>query len=236
LVLFSAGLAAIVRYLSFRRLRIKLRELQQQAALDKERARIARDIHDDLGGRLTQIALLSGLAAQERTQPDKVADHVRQISATAQDGIQSLDETVWAVNPRNDTLSHVLDYLGKYAAELLHTAGVRYELHLPDRPPARIVPADVRHNLFLTVKEALNNAVRHARAGEISVRVGVSDDALEISIEDNGRGFVATDADAGADGLRNMRQRMEELGGSFRLDTAPGQGTKIGLVYPWKTF
>src|SRR5262249_2729342 len=109
LAAFTLLVVAIVRYVSFRRLRLHLRHLEQQAALHKERARIAKDIHDDLGANLTQISLLGELAQQDRGQPEKAAERVNTISSTARQAIKSLDEIVWAVNPRNDTLGHLID-------------------------------------------------------------------------------------------------------------------------------
>ena len=234
LAAFTLIVIAIVRYASFRRLQSRLLALERQAALDKERARIARDIHDDLGSRLTQITLLSEMAFRERAEPEATGAQIQQISATARQGIQALDETVWAVNPRNDTLSHLIDYIGRFAAELLHSAGLRYQIDLPDHPPSRIVPADVRHNLFLVVKEALNNAVRHAHATEVLLRVSVDDNSMDVSISDNGCGFERAPDDACADGLRNMRQRIEELGGHFRVESRPGAGARVFLHCPWK--
>jgi signal transduction histidine kinase len=231
---FTAAVIAAVRAISFRRLHRKLRALEQQAALDKERGRIARDIHDDLGSRLTQISLLSGLALQEETVPPQVARRVQDISASARQGIQSLDETVWAVNPRNDTLTHLVDYLNQSAVALLQAAGIPHEIIFPDHPAERTLPAEVRHHLFLAAKEALNNAVRHAQASSIAFRLTIDDESgLELVVEDNGRGFSRAPDDALADGLRNMRQRMEEIGGTFSIESQPGAGTKISLRYLW---
>jgi len=166
LAAFTFGVIALVRYVSFRRLRLRLRELEQQAALYKERGRIAKDIHDDLGANLTQIALLGELARQDSGEPDKAAERVGKISATARQAIKSLDEIVWAVNPRNDTLAHLVDYAGQFAIDYLRLADIRCRLDFPEQTPEREVSTDVRHNLFLAVKEALHNIVKHARARE----------------------------------------------------------------------
>ncbi len=232
LALFTCVVVAVVRYVSFRRLRMKLQALEQQAALDRERARIARDIHDDLGGSLTQVALLSGLALRDWDAPVKAGEHVRQISTSARQVIKSLDEIVWAVNPRNDTLPDLINYIGQYAVEFLRSANIRCRVKAIEHPPRIAMAAEVRHNLFLVVKESLNNIVRHARATEAWVRVAVPNGEMIITIEDNGCGFAHASDDAGADGLRNMRQRMEEIGGHFRFESAPGGGTRISLTYP----
>lgn len=229
--IFTGAVAASVRYVSFRRLRRRVRALEQQAALEKERARIARDIHDDVGNRLTKITLLSGLALQDRTEPERAAEHIAKISSTARQITDSLDEIVWAVNPRNDTLAHLIDYIGQFALEFLHAAGLRIELDLPDRVAERTVPAEVRHNLFLVVKEALNNTVRHAHARSVRVQIAATAAMLDIVVADDGHGFARSGDDAG-DGLRNMRQRAAEIGGEFELQSTPA-GTTLRLRYRW---
>lgn len=231
-VLFTAAIAAIARYASFRRLQHRLRTMAQQAALDRERARIARDIHDDIGNRLTAISLLSRLTLRDRHAPEKIGGHAAAIGATARQVTDSLDEIVWAVNPRNDTLRHLIDYLGQYAVEFLQAAGIECQAELPDHPPEHTLAADVRHNLFLVVKEALHNVVRHAGASEVTLRVDVAQ-RLTITVSDNGRGFDGAPVRDNADGLRNMRQRMAEIRGEFALVSAPGEGTRVTLTWSW---
>jgi signal transduction histidine kinase/ligand-binding sensor domain-containing protein len=235
LALFTTAVGATVRYLSFRRLRSRVRALEQQAALEKERARIARDIHDDVGNRLTKITLLSGLALQDRGEPEKTAEHIGRISSTARQITDSLDEIVWAVNPRNDTLAHLIAYIAQYALEFLDTAGLNVQVDVPDRPPERMVPAEVRHNLFLVVKEALHNIVRHAGARTVTLRIVVDEAGIALTVRDDGRGFVRSSGAPGADGLRNMSQRVAEIGGEFDLVSTPGAGTVVQLRYPWIT-
>ncbi len=230
---FTLAVAAIVRYLSFRRLHSQLRLLEAQAALHKERARIAKDIHDDLGANLTQIALLGELARQDRGEPDKAAAHIEKISGAARHSIKSLDEIVWAVNPRNDTLAQLIDYAGQFAVDHLRLAGIRCRLDFPGQPPPRELSADVRHNVFLVIKEALNNIVKHAGATEVWLRASATEDGLEMRIEDNGRGFAEAPEDALADGLRNMRQRLADIDGECRIASRPGAGTQITFRLPW---
>ena len=232
--LFTVAVFAMARYVSFRRLQSKVRRLEQENALQEERARIAKDIHDDLGARMTQISLLSELTQQALPQPQKAGELVGQIATMSRLGIKSLDEIVWAVNPRNDTLQDLLDYAGQYAVDFLQTAGIRCRVDFPNTPPAREIPADVRHGLFLAVKEALHNIIKHAQAREVWLRVSVTDSALQWVIEDNGRGFDQSPSDARADGVRNMRQRLAELGGGCSVESRPGAGTRISLTVPWR--
>lgn len=231
-LIFTAAVVAIVLYVSHRRLRLRLALLEQQDVLNKERMRIAKDLHDDLGTRLTKVVLLSGLAQRDQTAPQKLGEHLRKLSAAAHQVIGSLDETVWAVNPRNDTLPHLVNYIGRFAVEFLKTAGIQCAVDLPECPPNWVVPAAVRHNLFLSVKEALNNVVRHANARAVDLRISATEEYLEVSIQDNGCGFGQTPDADGADGLRNMRQRIEEIGGQFKLDSRPASGTRIVFTCP----
>ena len=233
LVAFTLCVIVIVRYISFRRLQLQLQQAKQQAALHKERARIAKDIHDDLGANLTQIALLSELVRQDSAAPPKAEEHTEKISANARQAIKSLDEIVWAVNPRNDTLAQLVDYTGQFALDYLQSAGIRCRLDFPDQMPEREVPTDVRHNLFLVVKETLNNVVKHAHADEVWLRLSATDEMLRIEIEDNGRGLGQPSDSAGADGLRNMRQRMKEIGGECQIEGRAGSGMKITVIFPW---
>jgi signal transduction histidine kinase len=231
----SAGFLAIVagvRYLSIRRLRRQLHETEQAAALERERSRIAKDLHDDLGGTLTHVSLLLELAQRN---PERAMDRIQQMYGTMKQVNESLDEIVWAVNPRNDTLPHLINYLGQFALEFLNAAAIRCRVDLPENPPNRPVSPEMRHNLFLMVKEALNNIVRHARATEVWFRLRVRDDAMEVSIEDNGAGLNGAAAHSDGNGLGNMRHRVEEIGGRFNIESESGAGTRISADLPWPT-
>jgi signal transduction histidine kinase len=232
-LLFTLSLVAIVRYVSYRRLSSKLRNIEEQAAVERERGRIARDIHDDLGNRLTEIQLLTGLAQRNREIPKNAAAHIHEISSAARQATDALDEIVWAINPRNDTLPHLINYLGQFATDYLRTAGIHCRVDLPENPPTKPVSAEVRHNLFLAIKESLNNIVRHANATEVLMRILATDKSLSVVVEDNGRGFNGEAKSSGADGLENMRQRITEIGGQFEIESKPGAGTSISFKGRW---
>jgi signal transduction histidine kinase/ligand-binding sensor domain-containing protein len=233
LLAFTAAIFALARFIAGRRVQARLHALEQQAAVERERTRIARDIHDDLGSRLTKIALLGGLATRERTEPEKVGRRLQEISDTARQLLKSLDETVWAINPRNDNLPQLINYLGQFAAKFLATAEIACVLDLPDDPPIRPVSADARHQLFLAVKEALTNVVKHAHAREVRFGCRIEASALHVVVADDGLGCAGrTPDDPEADGLRNMRQRLMALGGRFDLESTPGAGTRVTLVLP----
>ena len=217
-------------YWTKRASRRRLERLEQQHALEKERTRIARDIHDDLGSRLTHISMLSELAEADKAKPREVEMHVRKIATSARETVRSLDEIVWAVSPENDTWNSLAEYLSEYANEFFDGTNVRCRLEMPmDLPPCPL-PSEVRHSLFLVIKEALNNSLKHAHPSEVRIRVSQSDSLIEITITDDGRGFEPGLAGAGSgSGLRNMRERVESLHGRFQFESAPGKGTRLTI-------
>jgi signal transduction histidine kinase len=152
-VLLIAVIAA-VRYVSTQNLQRQVATLRQQEAVERERSRIARDLHDQLTANLTQVALLGELAESDKDLPDEVEAHAQQISQTARETTRALDEIVWEANPSNDTLDSLITYACKYAQEYLALAGLRYRLDVPESLPAVPIPPDVRHNVFLAFKEA----------------------------------------------------------------------------------
>jgi signal transduction histidine kinase len=232
-LVFTLSLIAIVRYVSYRRLRLKLHTTEQQAAVERERGRIARDIHDDLGNRLTEIQLLTGLAERNGEIPRKAMTQIDEISSAARQATDALDEIVWAINPRNDTLPHLINYLGQFATDFMRTAGIQCRVDLPENPPEKSVSAEVRHNLFLAIKESLSNIARHANATEVSMLILATDKSLNVIIQDNGRGFSGEAKSDGADGLENMRLRIAEIGGQFQIKSRPGAGTSITFNGLW---
>ncbi|MFM1770659.1 MAG: hypothetical protein RJA22_3188 [Verrucomicrobiota bacterium] len=233
LALLGAVVAA-VHFISTQRLQRQVATLRQQEALERERARIARDIHDQLGANLTQVALLGELVEADKNSPPDVEDHARQICRTARETTRSLDEIVWTVNPANDTLEGLANYLCKYAQEYLAVAGLRCRLEVPAQlPPAPITP-EVRHNVFLAAREAVTNIVRHARASSAWLRLRLEPGRFTFEIEDDGRGPGDTESARAKtrNGLRNMARRMEDVGGSFALTPAPERGTLVRLTAP----
>jgi signal transduction histidine kinase len=204
--------------------------LERRTAIERERARIAKDIHDDLGSSLTLIAVMGDLARQ-----DSGGDRVEKISLTARRAVRSLDEIVWAVNPRNDQIVHLMDYISGYALDYLSAAQIRCRLEIPEQVAPQELSSKVRYNIFLTVKEALQNIVKHARATEVSLTASITAKKLKLVIADNGGGFAVTPQNSQADGLRNMQQRMLDIGGSCDIQTAVGSGTTVVLELQWAT-
>src|SRR4029077_4197593 len=155
----------------------------------KERARIARDLHDQLGANLTQVALLSEMAETDKDSPDEVEAHARQISQTALEATRALDEIVWTVNPSNDTLDGLINYVCKYAQEYLALADLRYRFEVPPQLPNTPISPELRHNVFLATKECITNVVKHAHATSAWLRLRFDPESFTLEIEDNGRGL-----------------------------------------------
>ena len=231
---FLGLIIAVVRYLSTQKLQRQLQALKQREALERERSRIARDLHDQLGANLTQVALLGEMAEADKDEPGEIEAHAQQISQTARETTRALDEIVWAVNPANDTLDGLVNYACKYAQEYFALAGLRYRADVPAQLPAIAIPPEVRHNVFLAFKEAVNNVVKHAQASEARIRLRLAPGEFTLEIEDNGRGLGSPDAGAATtrNGLRNMRKRMEGLQGEFSIGPGTDGGTLVRLTIP----
>jgi len=211
--LLGWGILSAVR----RRHRRQIERLEMLRATERERARIARDMHDEIGGSLTKIGkLAAGL-------PDPA------IAETTREVVLAMDQVVWTVNPRNDSLDSLATYLVHYTEEFLRPAGIACELDIPLILPEVMLASDVRHNLFLAIKEALNNAVKHGAPRRVWLGLTVDGGLLILTVRDDGCGFNPATTVAGADGLGNMRDRLAAIGGELHVLSAPGQGTTITL-------
>jgi signal transduction histidine kinase/ligand-binding sensor domain-containing protein len=221
----------IVRYVSTQKLQQELQSLKQKEALEHERARIARDLHDQIGANLTQVALLGEMAETDKNLPDEVESHTRQISQTARETTRSLDEIVWAINPSNDTLEGLANYICKYAQEYLALASLPCRVDVPAGLPAAAIAPEVRHNVFLAFKEAVHNVVKHAQASEAWIRLRLEPECFILEVRDNGRG-MNQELPQHRNGLRNMKKRMMDIGGDFSISPRDGGGTLVQLTAP----
>jgi signal transduction histidine kinase/ligand-binding sensor domain-containing protein len=222
----AAGGWAIARSRMKRRIQL----MKVRHAREAERSRIARDLHDDLGASLTEISILSALAA-EAGDESTLRPSLDQLSRKAHDVVGTLDEIVWAVNPREDTLRSLVDYLAAFAREFLDTAGIPLRTDIPRQVPDLPLDTTARHGIFLAAREALNNLVKHSRATEARLAVRVARDSLEIRIEDNGRGF-SQEWEAKGYGVANLRERMHACGGDCSIGSVSGHGVTVTLTLP----
>jgi signal transduction histidine kinase len=233
--------AGTVRIISHRRLRRALARLEQEQALERERMRIARDMHDEMGSKLTKISFLSEHVQMDAGTAGPVFEKIQSIAQTSRDLLKTMDEIVWVVDPRNDRLENLVAYLSQYAVEYFQNTRIECELRLPQEIPQHPLSSETRHNLFLTFEEALNNALKHSAATNVKVAMNVTAREFEISITDNGRGFNATAPAAanggtrggrGGNGLKNMRQRLMTVGGQCLVTSTPGAGTTVTMLIP----
>jgi alpha-galactosidase len=194
---------------------VAMLRLQRIHALEQERVRIARDMHDEVGSSLTKIGKLAS----------KLEDPT--IAETAREVVQAMDEIVWTVNPRNDTLESLAEYIVHFTEDFLRHAGIPYDLDVALVLPDMMLSAEMRHNIFMAVKEALNNAVKHAAPKRIWLSLSVKDDCLILILRDDGCGFNPSVEAVGADGLSNIRQRVQSVGGEISIESEPGRGSTI---------
>ena len=223
---FVAALLGISRYASWREMRQELARIEGQRALERERLRIAHDIHDDLGARLTQISLASAMAQDSPGLSSSARSEFDRISQMARDTVSALYETVWAVNPENDNLDALGNYLCQMVHQLCEQAKLACRLRVPELPRDVQVASQLRHNVILAVKEGINNIIKHASASEVVFQVTFERDVLMISIYDNGSGFDTGHRIMG-NGLGNMKLRLEAIGGRCNIESSAGKGTTI---------
>ncbi|MGH7952083.1 MAG: ATP-binding protein, partial [Limisphaerales bacterium] len=235
-----ALIAGIVRIISHRRLRFALTRLEQQQSLERERMRIARDMHDEMGSKLTKISFLSEHAQMDAKSAEPLAGKIEAIAETSRELLKTMDEIVWAVNPRNDTLENLAAYLSHYAVEYFQNTRIECETRLPQEIPHYPLSSEARHHLFLTFEEALNNVLKHSAAANVKVEMTIrgARAEFEINITDNGKGFEMSALLAangqprggwGGNGLKNMRQRLTDIGGECLISSRPGDGAVVTM-------
>lgn len=228
-----------------RRTRRMLQRLQQDRAVEAERNRIARDLHDDLGARLTGLAVQIDVAVRETGHPDRAAQRLKSLSRESRSLVDVMREVVWSINPQCDSLESFCAYACQYVEKFARPAGLQCRFDVPEAPMSIALSAEVRHHLLLVIKEALTNTARHASASEVRLEIRADNKNITVIIIDNGVGCVkpCEPAQEGAggpgrdpgqtgNGLKNMRQRVEMLGGEFEFKSGKGLGTSVRASVP----
>lgn len=228
-LVLAAGLA--VNRWWHHRLTLRLELLEQKQALEKERRRIAKNLHDDLGANLTEIGLSTD-ALRQKAPPElargmtALLERVRALAGT-------LDAIVWSANPANDSLDRLSMFVCGLFQDLCGMAGIRCRIDQPMPIPACPLSPDERSNLFLTIREAMTNIAKHSRAKEAWLHLRMDGATFELRLDDDGCGFDLAAAAAGVrNGLKNMRSRVAELRGTFLLESRPGYGTSLVIRVP----
>lgn len=232
-----AGLLVIVlgveRLVARARMRERVQELERKEAVEQERARIARDIHDDLGTVLSRISMASETASLGVVPGSSQQRLLDEIGDASRDLTTKMQQIVWAQDPVHDSLDHTASFFASFASELLNRAGIACRLDIPIDLPSLILEAEQRHQLFLVYKESLNNIIKHSAATEVRISLHFDDSMILLVISDNGCGFDPEGtASSNGHGLNNMQARMERIGGVFEVHTSPGTGSRIVVSLP----
>jgi ligand-binding sensor domain-containing protein/signal transduction histidine kinase len=215
-----------------RRMQLRIERLEMEQKVESERRRIARDMHDELGSRLTQIAYLGELATKESQPPQEMRSQLDAMTGRVREVMNAMGEVVWTVNPKNDSLPKVAAWLSDYVESFVAPTGISHRLDVaPDLPDLRVA-GEARHQLLLAIKEALNNAVRHAAPRSITLKIHVQDRELEVTVADDGQGFEVEQAKARGRGLSHLPERMAIVKGRAEIRSEPGQGTRVMLWLP----
>jgi signal transduction histidine kinase len=229
------GLFAIAagswRLSAWRRMKRQVQELERQRDLEQERFRIAQNIHDDLGARVTEIALLSSSAQLKPNLSHEARAEFGAVARLTNDLVRALYETVWAVNPKNDHLDSLASFVCQTADQMCGQAQLRCRLEIPDLPAEIPVTSHIRHNVIMAVKESIHNVIKHAHASEIQIGIQQAGKILSLQVSDNGCGFDPAVTVRG-NGLDNMERRLRSLQGSCSVISRPGAGTRILLEFP----
>jgi signal transduction histidine kinase len=202
-----------------------------QRAAEAERTRIARDLHDDLGTGLTEVSLLASAGLGPYHDEEKIRDRFHNIAEKARGLVTGLDVIVWAIDPKRNLLQSFADYAGRYARELFAPSTIDCRLRIRMESGTVTLSEAARHSLFLAVKEALNNVIRHSAATEVELQILQTGDRLHIVIADNGSGFDPN-ALPGGNGLTNFQERLQAMRGECQVESLPGKGTTVRFTVP----
>jgi signal transduction histidine kinase len=231
LVFVLAAAAAAVAFSIRQGLKLAV-QARSQKLLERERARIASDMHDDLGSGLTQLTLLGEIIMRDTPRDSEPHRRVVELTAKARRLLRTMDEIIWVVNPRRDTVRDFAAFVSEHAQEFLSATEIRCRQEVAAELPDIPLELPQRRNLLLAVKESIRNAARHSGAHEINLKIAVVDNKLTVAVEDDGKGFDIAASPEARNGLKNMRQRLAEIGGSFSVDTAPEKGCRIKFQLP----
>jgi len=214
------------------RFRNHIKELEHQNALEKERLRISRDLHDELGTGLSAILLNTSIAQAQLNKPDSVGDFLQRINGNTKDLYESMNNLVWLLKPENQTLDAMIIKLREVFSDICDDAGIDIIFELPGENFNVKLHREASRHIFLIIKEAVNNAIKYSGAKQLCLSVKLGKTTIQVSIEDNGCGFDANNQKKPGNGLPNMKNRIELLNGHLYITTHPGEGTKIIFELP----
>lgn len=226
---FVALVSALVLMVLRQRNRSRVERLRLQTELERDRTRIARDMHDDLGTVATAITMTASLARRNLvSDPSKADEHLATVGRSARKLVGALDDLVWAVDPENDTLDELGIHLTRLVEDLFKDSGIRHRIRIPRLLPSSHLGSEVRHHLALAVKEALHNVLQHSGASEVSLVLTLDSQDLNIEIRDNGRGFDPEKTTG--NGLANLHRRLETIGGRCEISSNAEKGSIVAFT------
>lgn len=227
--LLLALLVIYIRRVVSRRLNEKLRELEKQQAVQRERERISKDMHDDLGTGLSRVAIQSELLKHKLKANENAEQQAEKIVQASRELVDNLSEIVWALNPRHDDVPGLLAYLREFTTDLFEEQDVRCVFRFPERLQHHSLPSEVRRNIYLILKEALNNSAKYAAATEICLEMQEEPHAVIFIAGDDGKGFDQDTTRQFGNGLVNMKRRAAHIQAQLTFHSAPGKGTRVEL-------
>ena len=228
-----SGLGVVVVFLIVLLIqRNKIASERRKMALEHQRMRISRDLHDDLGSGLTGVLMLSE-QLQNHSTKELVNSNIEKIKQSSRQMVEQMGEIVWAMNSKNDTLENLLAYLDTYTRDYFENTNISQQVSLPDTVPHIVMSGITRRNIFLVLKESLNNITKHACATEVMLDIKITENSMNIVLTDNGKGFEPGQTRRFGNGLKNMQSRMTDIKGSFSIESNNGEGTKTVISFPF---
>lgn len=227
-ILMGVALLLMVALLTFRSIQLK-RKLEKQQAIAQERKRISADLHDDIGSGLSKISLLSEKMKREAQSPQAKAEALK-IADTSHELSENISEIIWALNSKNDYLENLVAYIRRYAGEYFENSPVSLKMNVPRKIPSLPITAEVRRNIFYTVKEALHNIVKHSKATRAELTVAINNNRFAVIISDNGKGIPEGELNRFGNGLSNMKTRMKHANGDLNIQNHNGTTITLSLT------
>jgi signal transduction histidine kinase len=200
--------------------------------IKKERNRISRELHDDIGAELSRITVISQHLQEKTNKNDEMYEKLGKISEAGKKVLGSIGEIIWTMNPQKNNLESIFAYIRRYVSEYLEMSGIEVNIEFPDKIPTNSVSDEYRRNIFLVIKEAIYNITKHSAATRVRLTMKFRKRWAEVEISDNGTGFSVKEKQNWGNGLSNMNQRMKDIGGSFQITSDKNQGTLIKLTFP----
>lgn len=227
-LLIITGFVILLGALIIRSIRLR-KKIEKQKAVSLERERISADLHDDIGSGLSKIILMSEVLKNENGPPE-VKNKLKEISKESIELSKNISEVIWALNSRNDFLDNLIAYIRKFSSSYFENSAINFKMVTSRQIPKIPISSEQRRNIFLVVKEALHNIVKHSEATEAEISVSIKGQNLSIRIKDNGIGIHDKNSNHFGNGLIQMKKRLETIGGEFTFENK--QGTTIHLSVP----